>query len=113
MGFLDFFKSDESGSDESVEEMQEELRETLRKTLGAQRFTEMEIKEVQNIIEIAEANVRILKDALVQVKLTNASPESAILRIKEEIELVQNQMSQDIKMKIVEIKKRKLLIRRK
>ena len=112
MGFFDFFNSD-TNNEASSEDMQEELRETLRKTLGAQNFTEMEIKEVQNIIEIAEANVRILKDSLVQVKLTNSSPEAAILRIKEEIELVQSEMSDNIKRKIIEIKRRKLLIRRK
>lgn len=111
MGFFDFLK-DTPSSEPSEEDLRNELRETLRNTLGAHRFTEMEIKEVQNVIDIAEAEVQILKDSLVQVKLTNPAPEAAILRIKEEVELVQARMSEDIKLKIIEIKRRKALMGR-
>ncbi len=88
---------------QSREEMKERLMNTLTKSLSAHNFTKMEIKEVFDIIELAEADIQNLKSSLIQIKQT-----SAVAKIKKEVESIQKQMSEDIKLKIKQIKQRKI-----
>lgn len=113
MGLFNFFgksnstqpKRTESNSKNS--EMKERLLQTLTKNLSAHNFTKSEIQEVFNIIEVAEDNIQDLKDNLIRIKETSANPTIAILKIKKEVEFIQQQMAADIKTKIRQIKLRK------
>ncbi len=113
MGLFNFFGKSNSSQPKKVQaqqnrdEMKERLLETLTKNLSAHNFTKMEIKEVFDIIELAEADIQNLKDSLVQIKKTSANPTAAVLKIKKEVEFIQQQMAADIKTKIRQIKLRK------
>lgn len=113
MGLFNFFGKSNSSQPNRVQaqknrdEMKERLMATLTTNLSAHNFTKMEIKEVFDIIELAEADIQSLKDSLVQIKQTSANPTAAILKIKKEVEFIQQQMAADIKTKIRQIKLRK------
>lgn len=113
MGLFNFFgKSNETKpkqqlSPEAKNEMKERLMKSLTASLSAHNFTKMEIKEVYDIIELAETDIQALKDSLMQIKLTSSNPTAAILKIKKEVEFIQQQMAADIKTKIRQIKLRK------
>ncbi len=113
MGLFNFFGKSNSTQPKQVEansknsEMKQRLMQTLTKNLSAHNFSESEIQEVFNIIETAEADIQNLKDNLVRIKETSANPTIAILKIKKEVEFIQQQMAADIKTKIRQIKLRK------
>ena len=113
MGLFKFFgKSNEDKpkqqlSQQTRNEMKERLMKTLTENLSAHNFTKMEIKEVFDIVELAEADIQNLKESLLQIKLTSSNPTAAILKIKKEVEFIQQQMAADIKTKIRQIKLRK------
>ena len=115
MGLFNFFGKSASNTQQkkldqkqSREEMKEKLMKTLTTSLTAHNFTKMEIKEVFDIIELAEADIQNLKSTLVQIKQTNRDPATAISKIKKEVENIQKQMADDIKTKIKQIKQRKI-----
>lgn len=113
MGLFNFFGKSNSTTQTNSEnrqnkdEMKEKLMATLTKNLSAHDFTESEIKEVFNIVETAEENIQSLKENLLKIKETSENPTIAIIKIKREVEFIQQQMSADIKTKIRQIKLRK------
>lgn len=113
MGLFNFFGKSNEAQKKKVEkpksrdEMKERLMATLTKNLSEHNFTKMEIKEVFDIIELAEADIQELKDSLMQIKMTSSNPTAAVMKIKKEVEFIQQQMAADIKTKIRQIKLRK------
>lgn len=113
MGLFNFFgKSNEvqpkaQVSQQNNDERKERLMQTLTKSLSAHNFTKLEIKEVFDIVELAEADIQALKNSLLQIKQSNTNPTAAIIKIKKEVEYIQQQMAADIKTKIRQIKLRK------
>ena len=112
MGLFNFFgKSNDAKKEakkpQSKDAMKERLMATLTKNLTEHNFTKMEIKEVFDIIELAEADIQNLKDSLLQIKMSNPNPTAAVMKIKKEVEFIQQQMAADIKTKIRQIKLRK------
>ncbi|MBQ2644431.1 hypothetical protein IJG14_02510 [bacterium] len=91
----------------SHNELKNKLMNSLTTNLSAHNFTKTEIQEVFNIIEEAEANINKLKEALLQIKNSNVNPTAAVLKIKKEVELIQQKMAADIKIKVRQIKLRK------
>ena len=116
MGLFNFFgKSENSKPKDALqaqEEMKQRLMEKLTENLSAHNFTKMEIKEVFDIIELAEADIQTVKDTLKQIKQTSTDPTAAIERMKREVAEIQQQMSEDIKAKVRQIKQRKMLYRK-
>ena len=130
MGLFNFFgKSNEDKPEQQTEqqteqqaeqqteklsrsEMKARLMKTLTENLTAHNFNKVEIKEVFDIIDGAEADIEKLKETLNQIKQTNANPTLAILKIKKAVEFIQQQMAADIKTKIRQIKLRKHLIKK-
>ncbi|MCR5261592.1 MAG: hypothetical protein K6C94_07110 [Candidatus Gastranaerophilales bacterium] len=95
------------------DEMKERLMATLTKNLSDHNFTQKEIQEVFMIIEFAEADIERLKEDLLHIKSTNTNPTAAVIKIKREVELIQQKMAADIKTKIRQIKIRKSQVKKK
>lgn len=118
MGLFNFFGKNagsqpkQQQQQQSKDAMKERLMATLTKSLSAHNFTKMEIKEVFDIIELAEADIQNLKASLIQIKQTNSNPTAAVLKIKKEVEFIQQQMAADIKAKIRQIKLRKQQVKK-
>lgn len=118
MGLFNFFgKSDNTkpklqDSIKAQEEMKERLMAKLTENLSAHNFTRMEIKEVFDIIELAEADIQTVKDTLKQIKQSGSDPTAAIAKMKKEVAEIQQQMSEDIKAKVRQIKQRKMMYRK-
>ncbi len=114
MGLFNFFgKSNSTQQPQKIEnqqnksEMKERLLKTLTENLSAHNFNKNEIQEVFSIIEQAEVDIQGLKDNLIEIKQSSENPTAAILKIKKEVEFIQQQMAADIKTKIRQIKLRK------
>lgn len=88
------------------------LMQTLTKNLSAYNFTQKEIQEVFNIIENAEADILLLKANLNEIKQSSETPTVAILKIKKEVEMIQQKMAADIKTKVRQIKLRKQKVKK-
>ena len=94
MGLFNFFGKSNNDSapkpksaveiNQAKSAMKEKLMASLTKSLTAHNFTKMEIKEVFDIIDLAEADIQNLKDSLMQIKMTSSDPTAAILKIKKE-----------------------------
>lgn len=117
MGLFNFFGKDDTQpkavkQQKSNSEMKERLMATLTKSLSEHNFTKMEIQEVFDIIELAEADIQNLRSSLIQIKQTSDNPTAAILKLKKEVEFIQQQMAADIKTKIRQIKLRKNQIKK-
>ena len=117
MGLFNFFGKDDAQpkvvkQQKSNSEMKERLMATLTKSLSEHNFTKMEIQEVFDIIELAEADIQNLRSSLIQIKQTSDNPTAAILKLKKEVEFIQQQMAADIKTKIRQIKLRKNQIKK-
>lgn len=91
----------------SQNEMKIKLMASLNKTLSEHNFTSVEIKEVTDIIDLAENDIHNLKSKLLELKKLDSNPTVAILKIKKEVEFIQQQMAADIKAKVRQIKARK------
>lgn len=116
MGLFNFFGQTNSQNkpkqEQSKEDMKKRLMEKLTVSLSDHNFTKMEIMQVYDIIELAEADIQNLRDTLNQIKKTSSDPTAALGKIKKEIEQIQQQMAIDIKEKVKEIKRRKMMMKR-
>ncbi len=107
MGFFEFiFKKEKSLLDKEREE-REKIRAILETKLNEYNFSKMEKKEVFDVVEIAEANIRNLKDTLIGVDKNDPASEHIVKRVSEEIAEIQKEMSENIKLKVKEIRIRK------
>lgn len=93
-------------------EMKIKLMASLNKTLSEHNFTSAEIKEVTDIIDLAENDIHKLKSKLLELKKLDSNPTVAILKIKKEVEFIQQQMAADIKAKVRQIKARKKKVKK-
>lgn len=93
-------------------EMKIKLMASLNKTLSEHNFTNSEIKEVTDIIDLAENDIYKLKAKLLELKKLDTNPTVAILKIKKEVEFIQQQMAADIKAKVRQIKARKKKVKK-
>ena len=107
MGFFDKFFGTQKSISEKIKEDRDKVRKVLENNLKQLGFTSLEIKEVQDIITMAEDDIQILKDSLIEVKTNNADPAPFMKKVTEEIRARQERMSIDIKKKVQQIKKRK------
>ncbi|MGN0013786.1 MAG: hypothetical protein ACI37T_00020 [Candidatus Gastranaerophilaceae bacterium] len=99
-------------TDSTQSEMKTKLLVSLNKTLSEHNFTSAEIKEVTDIIDLAENDIYKLKSKLLELKKLETNPTVAILKIKKEVEFIQQQMAADIKAKVRQIKARKKKVKK-
>lgn len=93
--------------EEEIKEERNDVKYTLEKKLKEIGFTESEIDEVFAIIEHAENKLRIKKDSLVGMNINNPNVNEDMKIVFEAIRNIQNQMNEDVRAKIAEIKGRK------
>ena len=111
MSFFDRFKKDSSndGGKRTEEIMQQRnlIKDTLRTNLKAIGFTTMETEEVIMVIEDYEQKISYAKLKLDGTNINNPDPTIIMHDVQEEIHKYQQDMANDIKAKIEEIKQRK------
>jgi hypothetical protein len=107
MGFFDKIFGPQKSTTEKIQEDRNKIRKLLEDNLKKLNFTSIEIKEVQEIITIAEEDIQVLKDSLIGTNINNPDPTPIMNKVTNEIRTRQIQMSEDIKKKVQEIQKRK------
>lgn len=107
MGFFDNIFGNEKTKTEKIKEDRNKTKKILDDNLKKIGFTDLEIKEVLDIITITEANIQIQKDSLVGIDINNSNPSLIMEKVTNEIKELQQQMAVDIKKKVQEIQKRK------
>lgn len=107
MGFLDNFFGKEKSQTEKIKEERDKIKTTLENNLKQLGFTKLEINEVIDVITLAEADIKVLKDSLIGTNINNSDPTPIMKKVMDEIRERQQQMAADIKVKVEQIKKRK------
>lgn len=108
MGFFDeLFGKKETNKTEQINKDRDKIKSDLEKILKTAGFTKLEIKEVLDVIILAEADIQLLKDSLIGTNINNSDPTPVMKKVMDEIRARQQEMAVDIKKKIQEIKKRK------
>ena len=67
----------------------------------------MEVKEVLDVITLAEADIRIAEDSLAQINVNNPDPTRAMHAAMQDIRRYQKELEYNIRKKIMEIMARK------
>ena len=104
--FQKLFKVEKTPMDIEKERRQQ-TQDLLDNNLKKFGFTKLEIKEVMDIIEIAEANIKIIKEEMASLPTEKQSSEEVLSKARKESLTIQEKMAEDITKKIHEIKKRK------
>lgn len=117
MGFLgNFFRGSNNNNDgePSFEATSKRggLKTQLTLRLMQCGFTEMEIKEVLDVITLAEADIKIAEDSLNHININNPDPTRAMHAALEDIRRYQKEMEYNVRKKIFEIMARKKAMRR-
>lgn len=92
---------------EEINEERSEITQTLMKNLKKIGFTDDEVEEVVEIIDLAEAKIQEKKDSLIGTNINNPNVNEDMKKIFQAIRNIQLQMGEDVKEKIAEIKGRK------
>ena len=92
---------------EEINEERSEITLTLMKNLKAIGFTDDEVEEVVEIIDLAEAKIQEKKDSLIGTNINNPNVNEDMKKIFQAIRNIQLQMGEDVKERIAEIKGRK------
>ncbi len=119
MGLFEFFKNNaindamvakqNEGKDVTFEATVN--RSNLKNYLGLQLlkcgFTRMEVKEVLDVIALAEADIKIAEDSLAHVNINNPDPTRAMHAALEQIRQYKKEAAYNIRKKIMDIIARK------
>ena len=92
---------------EEINKKRSELKVSMEANLASIGFSKEEIEEVLNIITIAEDKIQEQKDLLIGTNINNYHINETMRPIFTEIKKLQLKMADDIREKIVEIKRRK------
>lgn len=101
MEFDDF--SDKKTETDKIREKREKIKGQLTKQLIALKFSDVQIEDVLQIIDIAEAEIEQIKSKLIGTNINNPDPTPIMQAIFNEIRLKELQMGIDIRQKIDEI----------
>ncbi len=121
MGLLDFFKSNAlnqatSKKDDKTTFEATPQRGNLKNQLALKLlqcgFTKLEIKEVLDVIALAEADIRIAEDSLAHVNINNSDPTRSMHAALEKIRQYKKEADINIRKKIEEIIARKKQMQR-
>lgn len=83
------------------------LKQQLSLNLRQCGFSEMEVKEVIDVIELAEADIQIAEDSLRHVNINNPDPTRAMHAALEDIRRYQKELAYNVRKKIFDIMARK------
>ncbi len=100
MSFIDDLFASVSEEDEN----DKKLDALLASKLKVFNFTDLEIKQVRDIINIAQEDIELVKNSLSGVDVDSPNAEKIFSKAKNEILDIQSQMSKDIKSKISNIR---------
>lgn len=92
---------------EEINEERSEITLTLMNNLKKIGFSDEEVEEVVEIIDLAEAKIQEKKDSLIGTNINNPNVNEDMKKIFQAIRNIQLQMGEDVKEKIAEIKGRK------
>lgn len=114
MGLFDFFTGGDNSQDTVIEITKNRgtLKNNIRVSLMRCGFTEMEVNEVINVIELAEADIRIAEDSIKHCNINNPDPTRSMHAAIEDIRRYQKELAYDVRKKIMEIMQRKRAMRR-
>ena len=114
MGLFDFFTGGDNSQDTVIEVTKNRgtLKNNIRVSLMRCGFTEMEVNEVINVIELAEADIRIAEDSIKLCNINNPDPTRSMHAAIEDIRRYQKELAYDVRKKIMEIMERKRAMRR-
>lgn len=114
MGLFDFFTGGDNSQDTVIEVTKNRgtLKNNIRVSLMRCGFTEMEVNEVINVIELAEADIRIAEDSIKHCNINNLDPTRSMHAAIEDIRRYQKELAYDVRKKIMEIMERKRAMRR-
>lgn len=115
MKILDFLKEvlfPEKKGAELIKDERDKIKNDIAKNFKEQlNFTDLEIKEILDIVTLAETDIAEIKRGLTNVNINNPNTEKDVQRITKQINDIGIQMSEDIKKKAQEIMQRKKLFR--
>ena len=115
MGFLgNFFKTVNINGEETFEATPNRgtLKAKLTVSLMRCGFTQMEIKEIMDVITLAEADIKIAEDSLSHVNINNPDPTRSMHAALQDIRKYQKELNYNIRKKIMEIMARKKAMKR-
>ena len=111
MGILDFFKSifikEKAGQELIIDErnkIKNDIAKNFREKLN---FTDLEIKEVLDIVTVAEAEIDEIKRSIARVNYNNPNTERDVENATNQINEISKQMAESIQKKAREIVERK------
>ena|GEM_PF-6488642 len=105
--FSDLFGDRESKTEKILEE-RSEIKIQMQDNLRALNFTTIEIKQVLDLITVAERKIEKLKMGLIGSNINNDNPLPQQEKTLEEIREIQKQLQIDIKNQVQEIRERKI-----
>lgn len=101
MEFDDF--SNERDNTSKILNEREKIKNQMERKLRQLKFSDNEIDEVLDIIELAEAKIEKIKVSLNGTNINTDDPTPKMKMALDEIKLLQTQMALDIRVKIDEI----------
>lgn len=111
MGIVDFlfnlFNKEKDQYKELMDErskIMEEFKTNYKTKLG---FTDLEVKEVLDVFNLAQVEIEEIKRSLANVNMNNPNTEQDVQKAVEEINKISMKMYEDIRLKTAEILKRK------
>lgn len=87
------------------------LKTQIKLNLMRCGFTNMEVKEVLDVIALSEADIKIAEDSLKNININNPDPTRAMHAALEDIRRYKKEMAYNVRKKIFEIMARKKAMR--
>ena len=124
MGLFDFFtrnaineammaqNAEEEGTTFEATANRGNLKNQLALQLMGCGFTQLEVKEVLDVIALAEADIKIAEDSLAHVNINNPDPTRSMHAAIEQIRQYKKEAAYNVRKKIMEIIARKQQIGR-
>lgn len=123
MGIFDFFQqqalknssfnnNDDSDASFEATPRRGNLKLQLSVLLKKYGFTKLEIKEVLDVIALAEADIRVAEDSLAHVNINNPDPTRSMHAALEQIKSYKDEVAYDVRKKIMEIIARKKQVKK-
>lgn len=112
MGIFDNLFGQEKCKMEKIKEDRDKIRKIVDENLKKIGFTNLEIKEVLDIITITETEIQALRDSLIITNVNQDNQQLIMDKLTNEIKELQVQMATDIKNKVKSIQKRKAEFRK-
>lgn len=104
-----FFDKKDASQTEKIMEQREQIKASMEANLRKLNFTSLEVSEVLELISIAETKIQFIKDSLIGSNINIEDPTPIMKKAQDEIRRLQQELANDIRNKVEEIKKRKII----